>query len=337
MNSQQHDDFGLKGFTLIELLVAIGIIGILIGLSFPAAQASRESARRIQCAQRLGQLIQAAHSFEAANGSLPTSQFIGQQAIRRAPTSIGRFSLHSQLLPFLEQSDLYSGMNFELPTGGLGGLRIFHPTAAAVAVGIFLCPSDPNSRRSDSPAPNSYRACTGFREKVRSPGGFRVQSEGAFTPQIRNHKGSRLSSFSDGLANTLAFSEKPIGSGEGGQYNPFRDWAVVVNVRSERADDWIAACSHLQDPDPSFDAGATWMLPGAIYTHFLASTPPNTPIPDCGQKTFAGLGLFSARSFHPGGVNAAMADGAVKWFASTTTMAVWRSLGTRAGGEVVSD
>lgn len=171
------------------------------------------------------------------------------------------------------------------------------------------------------------------------PRGYRSQYEGAFVPDIDNRQGPGLASFVDGLSNTLAFSEKPIGSVLGGVYNPRRGWVQYVEALPERADDWISACSHLRasELDPVLGAGASWMLHGAIYTHFYASAPPNTIIPDCGRRTDFGLGLFSARSYHPGGVNAAMADGSVRWFASSTSVATWRSLGTKAGREIVSD
>ena len=64
------------------------------------------------------------------------------------------------------------------------------------------------------------------------------------------------------------------------------------------------------------------MVPGPVYTHFLANAPPDTLIPDCGHYGPAD-GVFTAQGYHPGGVNAAMADGAVRFFSSSTNAAVW--------------
>jgi prepilin-type processing-associated H-X9-DG protein len=52
-----------------------------------------------------------------------------------------------------------------------------------------------------------------------------------------------------------------------------------------------------------------------------------------GGPTYAAL---TARSHHPGGVNALFGDGSVRFVKSTIDGMVWRALGTVAGGEVVS-
>jgi prepilin-type processing-associated H-X9-DG protein len=44
----------------------------------------------------------------------------------------------------------------------------------------------------------------------------------------------------------------------------------------------------------------------------------------------------SARSRHPGGVNALFADGGVRFAKSSINLAVWRAVGSRNGREVVS-
>lgn len=49
-----------------------------------------------------------------------------------------------------------------------------------------------------------------------------------------------------------------------------------------------------------------------------------------------GIGFFSPRSNHPGGVNVAMTDGSVRYIKDTIAQRTWFSIGTRDGGEVVS-
>ncbi|NLT16806.1 MAG: DUF1559 domain-containing protein, partial [Clostridiales bacterium] len=44
----------------------------------------------------------------------------------------------------------------------------------------------------------------------------------------------------------------------------------------------------------------------------------------------------AARSKHPGGINAAMADGSANFFSNEIDLLTWRRMGTRAGGEPVS-
>ncbi len=47
-------------------------------------------------------------------------------------------------------------------------------------------------------------------------------------------------------------------------------------------------------------------------------------------------GAITARSYHPGGVNALFADGSVRFIKSSIDGGTWRGLGTVAGGEVIS-
>ena len=45
----------------------------------------------------------------------------------------------------------------------------------------------------------------------------------------------------------------------------------------------------------------------------------------------------AARSYHPGGVIAAKADGSIDFYTNGIDISYWRSLGTRAANDIVND
>lgn len=54
------------------------------------------------------------------------------------------------------------------------------------------------------------------------------------------------------------------------------------------------------------------------------------------KRGFPSFAASTARSYHPGGVNALFGDGSVRFVKSTINGWTWRALGTVAGGEVIS-
>jgi len=322
------------GFTVIELLVTVGIVGLLASLLLPAVQASREAARRAQCANNLRQLGIALHSYESSWGMFPPAPM----AFRVSPEPLRRIAYYSAqtgLLAQLEQVSLYNSIDFCVPTASLADIESegANVTAASQLVGSFVCPSDWGAAAAPY-GPSNYRANAGICGYCETG-----RMDGAFT-----HGGTAPASFTDGLSSTLAFSEKLVGGANPGVFTPERDWIYAFRESqsplSVSADGWVAYCAQRSFPADlvavKLDAGRSWMLGGCIYTEFLVSAPPNSQVPDCGKRAAGGVGVFAARSLHPGGVNAAMADGSVHFFKNGTNIQLWRALGTRGGSELVS-
>ena len=104
-----------SGFTLIELLVVIAIIAVLIALLLPAVQSAREAARRIQCTNNLKQFGLAIHNYNDAFLCLPFGKGDNYMTEIMNATTYARWSTHSQILGFFEQTPLFNAINFNLP------------------------------------------------------------------------------------------------------------------------------------------------------------------------------------------------------------------------------
>ncbi len=146
-----------SAFTLIELLVVIAIIAILIGLLLPAVQKVREAAARSTCQNNLKQIALAAHNYASANrdllppGYLGTYPNLAKQLAAVPNTGQGQWvGVLAYLLPYVEQSNVYSLMLSGVPQGYLKTDFLGDPwytqdstfAAATTKIKTFLCPSD---------------------------------------------------------------------------------------------------------------------------------------------------------------------------------------------------
>jgi prepilin-type N-terminal cleavage/methylation domain-containing protein/prepilin-type processing-associated H-X9-DG protein len=309
------------GFTLIELLVVIAIIGLLIALLLPAVQAAREAARRTQCVNNFKQIALAMHNYHSSLNTFPPGR------VRSRVAGLGLvFSCFAQILPQLEQKPCYDAINFSLNADrGIGGPE--NDTARRIRISQFLCPSDTSSIF-DAPdqSPTNYQMSVGTKHSVIDNDGILFENSRITFADIR-----------DGTSQTALLSELVRSSSGTANF--------IIETTGRRLISYEATCRP-NGPAVQRARGNRWIYGAPNHTMYSHHRPPNHGDPDCrggnpfGDATNAAWDLLSldtaARSLHPGGVNFALADGSVRFAKTTINLTVWRSLGTRNGGEVIS-
>ncbi len=128
-----------RGFTLVELLVVIAIIGTLVGLLLPAIQSAREAARRSACTNNLKQLGLGLLNFESARKRLPMANS-GQGTSSGAGTT-GGYSWIVMILPFLEETNLYTQISSNSNRMNSGFTSAINNTQAQTLLPQLVCPS----------------------------------------------------------------------------------------------------------------------------------------------------------------------------------------------------
>lgn len=300
-----------RGFTLVELLVVIAIIAILIALLMPAVQKVRESASRTQCANNLKQFALAAHAYldakkvfmPGSKGPMPPPAGWGDPSVGSS-LPYGHFSWAAEILPFIEQKDLYNAIDFTKPAyvGALwenGTNRgpagdVANKAVSENAPNLFMCPAAHRVQLQNTQKDYAINGGTGACCPERTQSG--MTGMGYVNSAIKTKE------VLDGTSYTLLFSEYAhyanhswLDRDKGS--NPF----LFVHHASEG---YVTPAEHDGTPHP-----------------------PNTTI----HNTRA------TSSQHPYGVNGVMTDGHLVWMPNSINYTVYKAMFSRNGGETAAE
>jgi len=350
------------GFTLVELLAVIAIIGTLVGLLLPAVQLARETARASACSNQIKQLALALHMHADARGSLPAGWKPGFSRTGTSTAGDG-FTPYVQLLPFIEEAKLYSTM--------IAATNAESSVVQTWERSNFRCPSDSEPLVYVKSRPSSnYAFSVGDNYSVSYNSS---SSRGLFVTFVDTS--IKMKDITDGLSCTIAISEimrpklsgtvQPSGMASCNTCDGGNSWGTANGRAASSTNNAgnVDAC-FTSWTGSGFVENNTIMLlgqprsPGQWWNQggcsngwaFNTVLAPNGPT--CTNN--CGGGILTARSWHNGGVNAAMADGAVRFISDNidagsrtgsqkTTIAagvgpygVWGRLGCRGDGQQVS-
>lgn len=380
------------GFTLIELLVVIAIIAVLIALLLPAVQQAREAARRTQCVNNLKQIGLAMHNYASTyNNNFPPARMEGsKKGGDNNDFWRGVISVHAHILPYMDASSKYELFNFDVSRtrtfDSNGGWRWANITAMMAPVRAFVCPSESNP----SPAIDPYDAggigyTTIFGADYGHPGNNYRYNMGAtacgavawtdqgglLDPHSANCRteitgpfgggngNSNIKQISDGLSQTVAFSERIFGdmsaddtvkaaftAGQDVHRSMFV-WNPVSSNNAALTSTALAIECEKQHTigdmsclviDLGFSDDSGYLYGTYVTTMYNHMWTPNSPFLDCyapdtwpdGSRVKA---ILTARSFHNGGVNVLMCDGAVRFAGDSVDKEIWQSASTKNGNE----
>ncbi|MBX3422672.1 MAG: DUF1559 domain-containing protein [Pirellulaceae bacterium] len=354
-----------RAFTLVELLVVIAIIGILVGLLLLAVQAAREAARRMQCTSHLRQFSLAMHNYESALSSFPAQGTVDID-----------FSVQARLLPYMEQSNIHSQIDFTQPAfQGPFNAKVPNPLFVklfAQSIPIFLCPTDPAPTTTTVTVNGSQYTYGAMNYMVSFGSGTKTNNDLRWPTDglVYQYSKRGFSAITDGASNTIALSETVRSAGD--------DFTLAAGTLPkfpyQATLNGSGGLSAALNPTPGIKiSGSPWNAfadaNGMVSSPQLSTTSTaftgwrggnNGALRGRGISwAFSGSinsltngyqppnskipdivthfsGYFGPRSFHTGGANVGRADGSVAFLSDGLDQSTCQALHSCNGGEIVT-
>ena len=322
--SKFQENLVRTGFTLIELLVVIAIIGVLVGLLLPAVQQAREAARRSACSNNMKQQGLAVHNYADVNPEKFPVGWVGEFEAGEWHGDEGEgHGFASRMLPFIEQNNVYKTINF--------GQQVSHSSNAAArttVVSTFLCPSD-SYGSGDVYGPGQEGG--GNSEDLPDAVAGSMQYARSNYPGVFGNEHIAGHEHDDLTAALLSGDDEGLEPGEGNGIF-FAGGASGENAVSFRdVRDGLSKTIMIGERDSRL-GGSLWIGRGDGLEAAMSR------VIGVGEHVFNSGGEAHFEDFfssHPGGVSFVFADGHVAFLSDGMSDALFASLCSRSGGEVV--
>jgi prepilin-type processing-associated H-X9-DG protein len=314
----------------VELLVVIAIIGTLVGLLLPAVQTARESARRSTCSNNLKQLVLGLRNYESARQSFPPgfSRVYGAPSGANDLTTVaaasqGNWSWAAYTLPFVEMDSIYQRIDVSGTSCAAAMGNSTQMAAMAVPAPSFLCPTD-YSRTSgitDVAFNNAAGSTVGTRSAMsnyvaaNSSSDILRAGDGMFFMDSKTTTAKIL----DGSSRTIAVGERVfiLYNGITG-VDPQQGYSYSGSIKPQAG---CVYCVRGTRQQSSFG------IRDGLASALMGVNEPSSLVGSSDSVSSRG---FS--SYHRGGAQVGMADGAVRFLSENTGLAVLRDLISIADG-----
>jgi prepilin-type processing-associated H-X9-DG protein len=295
-----------NGLTLVETLVTLGIIGLLLGLIFPAVQRAREASVRAGCLNNLRQVGLALHHYHGDYRHRPPPPPKHHNPRRPEPSI--QLSWMTHLLPYLEQGELFTAGVVACQTDP-NPLHNPPHVGLSKVIRTYVCPAD---ARIQVPLTDRLGVEAGFTSYIGIDSTAPTRDKPGLAGLLGGFPGQRLDETRDGLTNTLVAGERPPPDSlqAGWWYPGFHGYG-----RGNRGPNNAIAIGGGPLPhDRECQFGRWTFGPG---------------------RTDNPCDRYHLWSLHPGGANFLFADATARYVPYSAEPLI-RSLASRSGGEVVT-